>query len=326
MEILDSVLGRFAVPVFIFISGFVLTLRYKDSLSVKSFLKKRFLRILIPYFLFSALGVCLFAFWGESWTFDSLWRSFAYFNVISYYYFIAVILELYLLFPLLLKIYRWISNRGLGWLFVLCFAGIQIGYYFFDNLVLNQVIVMGSWNWVLQQRVFLNWIFFFVLGIAFAWNYQIIERFFNKRNILLGGISIFLIYLLTFNLSVLNFSDITSLIVFSSVCNMFLLIPLCFVLLGIFKGKPILKIFLRLSEFSFVIYLVHGYWQLGLAKVIPFQPSDYLFYLFLYGGILVGSLLTAYLYFKGAEFLSGWVASRRGVAEELEDVESLENK
>ena len=304
LEIVDIILGRFAVPVFIFISGFVLTLRYKESISVKLFLKKRFMRVLVPYLLFSGLGVVLFAFWGQIWTFDSLWRSFAFFNVISYYYFIAIILELYLLFPFLLKLYGRISSRGLGWIFVVCLAGVQIGYYFFDSFVLNQVIVMGSWNWVLQQRVFLNWIFFFALGIAYAWNYPVIERFFTKRNIFLGIILIAGIYVLTFNLSILDFLDCQFLVIFSGICNMLLIIPLCFVLLGFFKGKKALSLFVIISELSFIIYLVHGYWQQGLVKLIPFQPTDSLFYPFLYFGILAGSLLTAYLYFKGARFLS----------------------
>jgi len=162
------ILGRFAVPLFIFISGFVLTMRYRKSLSVKSFLQKRFLRILIPYIIFSCVGIFLYTIWGEPITFDSLWRSFAYFNVISYYYFIAIILELYLLFPILLRVYSYVNKKRLDWLFLLSIAAIQVGYYFFDVFYLNQVIVMGSWNWVLQQRVFVNWIFFFVLGIAFA--------------------------------------------------------------------------------------------------------------------------------------------------------------
>lgn len=291
------ILGRFAVPLFIFISGFILTVNYRKSLSVKSFLQKRFLRILIPYIIFSCAGIFLYTIWGEPITFDSLWRSFAYFNVIGYYYFIAIILELYLLFPILLRVYSYVNKKRLEWLFVLSIATIQVGYYFFDVFYLNQVIVMGSWNWVLQQRVFVNWIFFFVLGIAFAWNYLRMSNLFKPRFMVAGCAAIVGIYALGFNLSSIIMTN-ELLIIASGICNMLLLLPLSFVLIGFFKGKQMLKGFLLVSELSFVIYLVHGYWQQGLAKIIPYSASDLIFYPILFIGVFGGSLFSAYVYYR----------------------------
>jgi len=41
----------FAVPVFFFLSGFSLTMRYKDSLDLKTFYKKRFISLLPLYLI-----------------------------------------------------------------------------------------------------------------------------------------------------------------------------------------------------------------------------------------------------------------------------------
>lgn len=43
-------LSFFAVPAFFFISGYALTLNYKDNLEIKSFYKKRFITLLPIYF------------------------------------------------------------------------------------------------------------------------------------------------------------------------------------------------------------------------------------------------------------------------------------
>ena len=48
-------LAQFAVPLFICISGFVLYLSYKPSEGVRSFYRKRYMRIIPPYLLFSAV-------------------------------------------------------------------------------------------------------------------------------------------------------------------------------------------------------------------------------------------------------------------------------
>jgi peptidoglycan/LPS O-acetylase OafA/YrhL len=49
----------FAVPLFFFISGLVLTLSYKDKLNLKTFYKRRFQYLLPTYFLWSILTISL---------------------------------------------------------------------------------------------------------------------------------------------------------------------------------------------------------------------------------------------------------------------------
>ncbi|MFX1363457.1 MAG: acyltransferase family protein [Promethearchaeota archaeon] len=51
IEFLDQIV-QLAVPIFIFISGFTLSLKYWEEFSILTFYKKRFKKILFPYLFF----------------------------------------------------------------------------------------------------------------------------------------------------------------------------------------------------------------------------------------------------------------------------------
>ncbi|MDD4620297.1 MAG: acyltransferase [Methanosarcina sp.] len=55
INVIIDVFSHFAVPLFIFISGFVLSIKYKGQFSQKIFLQKRAKSILLPYIIFSTL-------------------------------------------------------------------------------------------------------------------------------------------------------------------------------------------------------------------------------------------------------------------------------
>lgn len=52
INVIIDVFSHFAVPLFIFISGFVLSLNYKGPFSKKTYLQKRVKSILPPYIFF----------------------------------------------------------------------------------------------------------------------------------------------------------------------------------------------------------------------------------------------------------------------------------
>ncbi|OXM84262.1 acyltransferase [Paenibacillus rigui] len=106
-------LSNFAVPVFIFISGLVLFYRYHDDWSGKqavTFYLKRVKQVLFPYLIWS-----LFYYLYNQWIFD---RANLHFNLTefgellpwadaSYHlYFMVIIVQFYLLFPLLVSLCR----------------------------------------------------------------------------------------------------------------------------------------------------------------------------------------------------------------------------
>jgi len=106
-------LSNFAVPVFIFISGLVLFYRYHDDWSGRqavTFYVKRVKQVLFPYLIWS-----LFYYLYNQWIFD---RAHLHFDLpqfadllpwadASYHlYFMVIIVQFYLLFPLLVALCR----------------------------------------------------------------------------------------------------------------------------------------------------------------------------------------------------------------------------
>jgi len=110
--------ARFAVPMFFFISGYVLELNYNFHTSYLSYLKNRASKIVIPY-IFWSLFYYFLIFKNHSESFIS-----ALLNGDSSYqlYFIPALFIFYLIFPILHKNYKYISKL---WILSLL-AGMQL--------------------------------------------------------------------------------------------------------------------------------------------------------------------------------------------------------
>lgn len=83
-------LVRFAVPMFIFVSGFVLYNKYKSELPMKEFYTKRFTVIFIPYIIFSLLYNILNYYLGAlpTITVNSVIASIFSFNASGHFWYI----------------------------------------------------------------------------------------------------------------------------------------------------------------------------------------------------------------------------------------------
>jgi len=57
VNVIVSAFVHFAIPVFVFISGFVLNEKYEDTFSTAGFYKRRFVSIVLPYLIFSAFCI-----------------------------------------------------------------------------------------------------------------------------------------------------------------------------------------------------------------------------------------------------------------------------
>ena len=149
---------RFCVPLFVALSGYALALRYKDEkINYWEFLTRRALR-LIPWYLF--WSTVLLAYQKIPPWYDGL-KSVSkviFMGDADYHlYFVPMIFVLYLLFPILIALYKKFSLKFLALIFLL-----EITFYYF--------LAQLSINFVLsdQQQYILapTWIFYFVLGIA----------------------------------------------------------------------------------------------------------------------------------------------------------------
>lgn len=104
-------IGRFSVPLFFIVSGFALELNYDYHSSYFAYLKKRAVRVLIP-FVFWSLIYYYFIYTNNH---DNLlWVLFTG-NASYQLYFIPTLIIFYLIFPLLHKIYSVIANK---WVFL----------------------------------------------------------------------------------------------------------------------------------------------------------------------------------------------------------------
>ena len=146
--------ARFSVPMFFFLSGFSLGLR-EQPLSYPAFLKERFLRILPPYLVWTLI----YELWNASLAPRRLLRDLLTGQAAPHLYFIPILLQFYLLYPLLR---RWVDRQPLGSvLWSLASTLFFQGLYYEKGLGLLPDLSLGQ-LWML----FPVWLFYFTAGMA----------------------------------------------------------------------------------------------------------------------------------------------------------------
>lgn len=151
---------RFAVPLFILVSGVSLGLK-GESGSFGAFLRGRLVKIGIPYAVWSALYL-LYQNHSDlsALSVRSVFRTFLLGQAAPHLYFIVIIFQLYLLVPLLK---RWVKRAPCASLLgsFLISYGIQKLFYFLKYDVDWIPDLIRPYLWML----FPTWIFYFVLGL-----------------------------------------------------------------------------------------------------------------------------------------------------------------
>jgi len=163
------VVTHFAVPVFIFISGWVLAARYAGEYSLREFYRRRAWRILPPYLFFTALYLLVavegtFEFAGvpaPGAVAETLLLGTAAYHL----WFFVLIIQLYLLFPLIVRGYDWFDRGGAGLYLLLSLLFIQVLWNVGAHLA--GAFAGPEWYTVLI-RVFPSHLFYLVLGIHVA--------------------------------------------------------------------------------------------------------------------------------------------------------------
>ncbi len=157
-------LMRFCVPFFFAISGYLLAEKYlHEKISYSSFLKKRALRLIPPYLLWSGI----IYFYLTQIAHEAYPEKYNIFQIIFFghadydLYFIPALFYTYLLFPIILFFFK-------KWplLTLLCSFVLTTNVILFTSLV-QRGLLQVPFEWTDQQQyVFpLTWIFYFVLGI-----------------------------------------------------------------------------------------------------------------------------------------------------------------
>jgi probable poly-beta-1,6-N-acetyl-D-glucosamine export protein len=280
--------SRAAVPAFVFISGFVLYNKYNIRFKIGHFYIKRFKYILLPYFIFSTLYIIFDSKMNdELFNLDLLDILTKYLTGDAYYHlwFFVLIIQLYLLYPLILKIYIYFENKnGVTLFLIVVFILGTIGrFYFGEDFIFP------------NSTQFISYLFYYVFGMFMKNNYESIKLKSFLRNysfyvlilLLLGTILIIGDYeneFFSYNLFSFDsrYEQIWEIfyIAISTLYFTILIIIMLYISIVLFKSKQ-LPIIDKIGLDSFAIYLVHPMiLEVIVSKLseIGFDWNNLLFY------------------------------------------------
>lgn len=161
---------RFAVPVFIFLSGMGLRLSRKPYSSYLRFIWYRLRKILPFYCLWTILYLITDDSTNQPLALSRISKALISGDASYHLYFIPLIVQFYLVFPFLHKCLRQTSGLLLSLAITLAIQ--------FSNLYLS---VPTPWAYFIDQRNFLSWLFYFALGIWSASRLTLLERSFKQK-------------------------------------------------------------------------------------------------------------------------------------------------
>ena len=151
-----NVYSYMAVPLFVFISGYVLYTKYSSpEVRWLDFYKKRFMRIIPPYSLAAVIYYVYFNRWdGRPLSLMEFLRLYLTFNVYPLFWFVRMILTLYLLFPLFVKAWKRYGTHLLIVMFAIQFLGQSGTLMYFSGI-----------EWARPLAIeFFSYVFYFTLG------------------------------------------------------------------------------------------------------------------------------------------------------------------
>ena len=242
----------FAIPAFILCSGYLLSRRHSGPLDLKRYLRGIFFRIVLLYALFT---IALHFFHHGFSDLPSLALDLLLGRADNgSFYFIPLLMQFYLLFPLLQK-YRKAALSAVGLALALCFS-----LYFSYLTWLSQV---PAWNSdQLAIAFFGRYAFFFVFGMWLArFDFGKLKARFSlaASGIFLAGASL---------LSYINREIYLGYL--SQMAAIFLLHPVFFGWRGAFGRSRLAALLSDIGKNSLAIYLVHASVVFGLLPHLPF--------------------------------------------------------
>ena len=324
------------VPIFIFISGFLLSLKHENDCKILSFYKKRFKVLLPPFIIFSFLYIYLYHILITPFelTLEGLYVILVrVFTATAFYHlwYYGLIAQLYIFYPFINKIFlKFRSN--LFTLLILSFI-IQIIWLIFRIYVFDLIdnyknlgIIYVLIN-VPLQYLFLSYIAYFVLGIYIRENYERIKKIIRERKANFYLISTMLLFIIILSylwiLGTFKYGFffnipgeyIALLNVVGSFLYSIIAIFLFKICLYLRKKRNIYeKILFKFGQYSLGIYLIHAGFLVIIIVVLNIFNVNYnywYFYLICFITTASISLMIAFLinFFPYHRFLIGNVRS-----------------
>lgn len=308
--------AQFAVPLFIFTSGFALSVRYQMAYSMKSYFLTRVIRIIPPYIIFSLLYICFYILIGDSTlnikkSLTELFVADASFHL----WFIAIIIQFYLLYPMLIRIYNYYS-KNIYYLLSITLV-IQIFSPKIINALLSKVlsnyftdIITSKILYIFDTRIFISYLFYFMLGIHCSRNYEIFSDAIKKirlNQVVFAALTIMILsslysflwineiyklYSINMYLEVALFSmssTVMNLVAFAVVFKISYLL--------ISRNSTLQYILNNLGKYAFGIFLIHIIFIRIIAdglQLVGVRGDNWQFYPVLFVGTIVSSVVSVY--------------------------------
>lgn len=289
--------SSFAVPLFIAISGFVLCLSYNSD-EKGLFYRRRFQRIIPPYLIFTVVylvanifknlvvtGVYNFPSTGD------IINAFLFATSNEHMWFFLIIIELYLLYPIISAIYHKFAKHHLDWVLLAVCLIVQILWNSFSGSL--SIFVNGE-SIFLNNKIFLCMIFYFILGMFLSRHYDSICSFLDSGIILviltigavLGAVLAFMpLFGSYYGLPALSYCVVVILLLFAVSRRLVSL-----------SQK---NIFTTMGLYSFGIYLIHpliqGLFGFVIYPALTITPETWEYYPAVFFTTTILSIFAVYL-------------------------------
>ncbi len=162
-------LFQFVTQGFVFLSGLKLFIKDRSDMNAGRFYLERAKRVLLPYLLWVIIYYLYFIWIG--WYSFSLSELFHYIiagDLVAHFYFVIIIAQMYLLTPLLAKLFKKCS------VYIILVYSLFISVLFGQYLPHVLSIISPDINLWYNDRLFTTYIFYFIAGAAVGINYDIV--------------------------------------------------------------------------------------------------------------------------------------------------------
>lgn len=190
--VLLNQLARFSVPIFVILSGYGLTSKYKKQkeIDLREFYLNRFFKIGIPFLFWTIILLLIqVQFKIDLEFFKKLIYYLTVTGVDYHFYFFIIIIQCYILFPVLFKF----NNKYL----LIVLLMLQLFNYSPTDKIFY---ILGLNYYVLPSTFVLSWLFYFYFGIFISKNERFFADIVNKYNLLL-----YIILLISFIIIILEY-------------------------------------------------------------------------------------------------------------------------
>ncbi|WP_199241674.1 acyltransferase [Desulfosporosinus sp. Sb-LF] len=299
-----DIFSQFAVPLFVFISGFVLTRNYSSNFLLSEFYQKR-VRSIVPQYLIFSVAYTVFNNWevmqsnlikeNGALLFKNILHSDASYHL----WFFSIIIQFYIVYPLILRIYNFFKQQNRVELLLAVFLILQT--LWMEGLHTNYFGVL--------KINFIAYLFYFGMGMYSS------NHFERLRNSLKGLTPIFLTISLVLTIGVsffiiiglkmgYRYNEIPAYFLMGAelifpilrISTFLLLFNLARNLVG--KRNSLEKAIYKLGDYSFGIYLIHIFFNQYAIRILRNHSigySNWIFYPLVFSVTLIISYLAVRL-------------------------------